>query len=533
MKTKHWMRTTQSLGAILLAATLSTAHAAPDRNAMQTNIVFIFSDDHSIQTIGAYGARLSEFCRQQNVTPNLDRLAASGGLFLNSFCGNSLCSPSRAAVLTGLHSHANGVMLLDKPITPGVWTFPGNLRDAGYQTAMIGKFHLASTRPTTDYWRILPGQGNYWHPDFIGPQGREKHEGYTTDILTDMGLEWLKQRDKTKPFMLMLQHKAPHRPWVPPPRYYRWLADVKIPEPETLFDDYSGRASPAHNQKMEIARDMTLHEDLKMPVDGKSPGENNRMTESERVAWQAAFGPRNEAFAKASLQGRELTRWKYQEYMKDYLRCIKAVDDSVGRVLEYLKTESLEENTVVIYSSDQGFYNGEHGWFDKRWIYEESIHMPFIIRWPGVVKPDTRFTPMIQNIDYAATFLDIAGGKIPEGLHGRSFAPILRGQTPADWRQSIYYHYYDGGHSVAKHYGVRTDRFTLAHFYETGEWELYDREKDPQELKSVYADPAYAKTVAELKTELDRLRKQYKDSDDIKPAGKPNQPASAPEKKAP
>lgn len=514
--------------AIALFAANSASASSGTSSTARPNIVFIFSDDHSIQTIGAYGARLSEFCKRQKVTPNLDKLAAAGGLFVNSFCGNSLCSPSRAAVLTGLHSHANGVMLLDRPITPGVWTFPGNLRDAGYQTAVIGKWHLASTRPTTDYWRILPGQGSYWQPDFIGPDGREKRAGYTTDIITDMSLDWLKQRDKSKPFMLMVQHKAPHRPWVPPPRYYRWLADVKIPEPETLFDDYAGRASPAHNQKMEIANHMTLHEDLKLPVEGKSSGEQKRMTDAEHAEWQAAFDPRNEAFAKASLQGKDLTRWKYQEYMKDYLRCIKAVDDSAGRLLEYLKAEGLDENTVVIYSSDQGFYNGEHGWFDKRWIYEESIHMPFIVRWPGVVKPDTRFTPMIQNIDYAATFLDIAGAKIPEGLHGCSFAPILRGRTPRDWRQSVYYHYYDGGHSVARHYGVRTDRYTLAHFYQTDEWELYDLQKDPQQLRSVYADPGYTQTVAKLKTELTRLRTQFKDDLDSQPEEKKQGKKNAP-----
>lgn len=521
------------ISGLLLAGLISGVGANPVVAATRPNIVFIFSDDHSLQTIGAYGWRLSEFCKQQNVTPNMDRLAAAGGIFLNSFCGNSLCSPSRAAIQTGLHSHSNGVMLLDRPITPGLWTFPIALREAGYQTALIGKWHLASSRPTTDYWRILPGQGAYWHPDFVGPDGREQRQGYTTDILSGMGLDWLKQRDKTKPFMLMLQHKAPHRPWIPPARYYRWLADVKIPEPPTLFDDYAGRASPAHTQKMEIANHMTLHEDLKLPVEGKTSGENSRMTAAERAEWQAVFGPRNEAFAKAKLEGRELTRWKYQEYMKDYLRCIKAVDDSVGQVLDYLKSEGLEENTIVIYSSDQGFYNGEHGWFDKRWIYDESIHMPFLIRWPGVVKPGTRFTQMIQNIDYAATFVDIAGGKIPGGLHGRSFLPILRGETPADWRKSIYYHYYDGGHSVAKHYGVRTDRYTLANFYESNEWELFDREKDPQELKSVYADPAYAKTVAELKTELTRLRALYQDSDDIKPAARgPNQNPNGKKKKS-
>ena len=478
------------------------------------NIVFVFSDDHSLQTIGAYGGRLSEFCRQHQVTPNIDKLAAQGGLFVNSFCGNSLCSPSRASILTGLHSHANGVMTLSKPIREGVWTFPGTLREAGYQTAVIGKWHLGKTPANTDYWRLLDGQGTYWHPKFAGPDGIEQRSGYATDLITDMSLDWLRQRDKKKPFMIMVQHKAPHRNWMPPPRYYSWLAKVKIPEPSTLFDDYAGRTSGAHNQKMEISSIMTLPGDLKVMEPGKWLEEFPRMSESERVEWTTAFGTRNEAFFKANLTGPELTRWKYQEYMKDYLRCIKAVDDSLGRLVDYLKEEGLDQNTVVIYASDQGFFNGEHGWFDKRWIYEESIHMPLIVRWPGVVKPRTHFTPLVQNIDYASTFVELAGGKSPEGLHGRSLVPILRGQTPANWRTSLYYHYYDSGHGVPKHYGVRTDRYTLAHFYQTDEWELYDLKKDPQQMRSVYGEPAYAKTVTGLKSELARLRAEFNDTSD-------------------
>ena len=335
-----------------------------------------------------------------------------------------------------------------------------------------------------------------------------------------MSLDWLRQRDKTKPFLLMVQHKAPHRNWMPPPRYYKWLADVKVPETETLFDDYAGRTSSAHVQEMEIAREMNLPSDLKVFEPGKRPGEMKRMTDAELAEWQAVFGPRNEAFTNAHLSGRELTRWKYQEYMKDYLRCIKAVDDSLGRVVEYLKAEGLEKNTVVIYASDQGFYNGEHGWFDKRWIYEESLHMPLIVQWPGVVKPGSRFTPLVQNIDYAPTFVEMAGAKAPEGLHGRSLVPIMRGETPADWRTSLYYHYYDPGHGVAPHYGLHTDRYTLAHFYRTNEWELFDLKKDPQQMRSVYDDAAYAKTVTELKAELTRLRTEFKDDTGAVPAPK-------------
>jgi len=466
--------------------------------AAKPNIVFIFSDDHSIQTIGAYGGRLAEFCRKNSVTPNMDRLAEQGALFPNSFCGNSLCSPSRASVLTGLHSHANGVMLLDNPIREGLWTYPKALREVGYQSAVFGKWHLATTRPETDYWRIFPGQGEYQNPKLLGPDGEESHEGYASDIITDMALGWLKKRDPAKPFLLMVHHKAPHRNWIPPERYYRWLDDVTVPEPDTLFDDYSGRASPSKKQKLTIGADMDLNYDLKV-------------TSGKDVPPDSPYGPRNADFRQQKPEGRDLTRWKYQQYMKDYLRCVKSVDDSVGRIAEYLKARDLDANTVVIYASDQGFYNGEHGWFDKRWIYEESIHMPLIVRWPGVAKAGSRPSLMVQNIDYGPTFAEIGGGKAPEDLHGRSIVPILRGRTPSDWRKSVYYHYYDPSYGVAKHYGVRTERYTLAYFYEADEWELFDLEKDARQMLNVYAEPAYAKTVAETKAELERLRALYKD----------------------
>ena len=491
----------------VLCAAVPGIRAADTPAAARPNIIFIFSDDHAIQTIGAYNARLSAFCREQGVTPNIDKLAAQGGLFVNSFCGNSLCSPSRASILTGLHSHANGVRLLAKPITDGLWTYPRALRDAGYQTALFGKWHLGQTIPEFDEWRTLPGQGDYTDPVFISAKGREKIAGYATDVITDLSLEWLKKRDRSKPFHLAVQHKAPHRNFLPPPRYSTWLDDVTVPEPATLFDDYSNRASPARAQEMSIAADLTLASDLKT---------------GEKQSNNPAFAARNADFAKRQPQGADLTRWKYQQYVKDYLRCVRAVDDSVGRIVETLKQKGLEDNTIVIYSSDQGFFMGEHGWFDKRWIYEESLHMPFIIRWPGVVKAGTRFTSFIQNIDYGPTFVEMAGGKTPDGLHGKSFVPILRGEKPADWRKSIYYHYYDPGHGVAKHYGLRSDRYTLAHFYDTKEWELFDNEKDPQQLRSVYAESAYARTVENLKAELNQLRALYKDTDE----GETNSPAA-------
>jgi arylsulfatase A-like enzyme len=484
---------------------------ARDVALSRPNIVFVFSDDHSLQTIGAYRGRLAQFCREHQITPNMDRLAAQGGLLVNSFCGNSLCSPSRASILTGLHSHSNGVMTLGKPINPGLWTFPASLRDAGYQTAVIGKWHLGKTPAGTDHWELLDGQGTYWHPEFTGPQGKKIASGYATDVITDKSLDWLKRRDRQKPFMLMVHHKAPHRIWMPPPRYYSWLQDVHVPEPATLFDDYQGRASPARTQKMEISRIMTMQGDLKVIGPGYKGEEFNRMSPQERADWDRVFGPRNQSFHQAKLTGNDLTRWKYQEYMKDYLRCIKAVDDGLGRLLDYLKSEGLDGNTVVIYASDQGFFNGEHGWFDKRWIYEESIHMPFIIRWPGVVKPGTRIKPFIQNIDYAPTFVEMAGGKVPEGLHGRSFLSILQGKTPRDWRNSVYYHYYDSGHGVPKHYGLRSGRYTLANYYEVGEWELFDNRRDPAQMKSVAKDPHYASVMETLKLELWEMRQRYGD----------------------
>ena len=478
----------------------SFVHAA--ESARKPNIVFIFSDDHSIQTIGAYESRLSEFCKKHAITPNIDKLAAEGGVFVNSFCANSLCSPSRAAILTGLHGHANGVRTLTQGITPGVWSFPKALGEAGYQAAVFGKWHLAS-KPEYETWSVLQGQGPYENPKLQSANGAEAFEGYTTDVITDVSLAWLEKRDQSKPFFLAVQHKAPHRNWVPPVRFATWLDGIEIPEPETLFDNYENRGSGARNQKMEIDRHMAMASDLKV---------------GEQFAKDPRYAARNADFAKRKPEGRELVRWKYQEYLKDYLRCVRAVDESVGRIDEALKKAGLSENTIVIYSSDQGFYMGEHGWFDKRWIYEESLHMPFIIRWPGVVKPGTRFAEFIQNIDYAPAFMELTGGKTPDGLHGKSFVPVLKGATPADWRKSVYYHYYDTGHGVPVHYGLRAEQFTLAHFPDTKEWELFDLKKDPQQMRNVFTDPAYAADVTRLQAELTRLRAQYDATEETAPA---------------
>jgi len=494
-----------AIGFALVTLGSLLADAAP-----KPNIVFIFSDDHASQTIGAYNGRLSDFVRENKITPNIDRLAEQGAVFDRSFCGTALCSPSRATVLTGVHSHISGVVGLNQPIPKDLWTFPPALQAAGYQTALFGKWHLESEPVGFDLYRVLHRQGQYWDPIFSGPDGlKEKDTGYTTDIITDRALAWLEARDKSKPFILMVQHKAPHEPCEPPPRYYKLLADVDLPEPPTLFDDFSGRTSSAKKFNFTVNR-LNLKTTLKVLPAGQTP---RKVPASDRAAWLDAFGERNKAFQKADLKGADLIRWKYQEYFKDYLRTIKAVDDSVGRLTDYLGEKGLDNNTVIIYASDQGFFIGEHGWYNKHWIYEESISMPLILRWPAVVKPGTRIQQMVQNIDYAPTFMELAGLKAPDSVQGRSLVPLLRGETPADWRHEVYYHAPKA--AVPAHYGIRTERYTLVHFYEVNEWELFDLQKDPQQLNCVYDNPEYAKTCEGLKRELTQLRSRYQVPDEV------------------
>ncbi len=486
-----------------------------NQDETRPNIIFIFTDDHALQAISAYGSVI-------NQTPNIDRLAAEGMIFRNTFCTNSICAPSRAVIQTGKHSHLNGVIDNREVFDSAQVTFPKLLQQGGYQTAMIGKWHLKSEPVGFDFWKVLPGQGQYYNPDFRTPEGMERIEGYVTDIVTDVSLEWLKNgRDKSKPFMLMTQQKAPHRPWQPGPDHLTMYDDVTIPEPETLFDDYANRASGAPIQEMEIDRHMRLTWDLKVAPEPSDSVEmkvwNNRMkrfTPEQLAAWNAAYEPKNKVFREANLEGEELVRWKYQRYIKDYLRCIASVDDNIGRLMQFLDDNGLAENTIVIYSSDQGFYLGEHGWFDKRWMYEESLHMPFIVKWPGVTQAGSENTDMVQNIDFAETFLEIAGLEIPGEMQGRSIVPLLHGNTPEDWRKSIYYHYYEypGAHSVQRHNGVRTERYKLINYYELGEKEMFDLETDPQEMMSIYNDPEYAAIQTRLENELTRLKKYYQDN---------------------
>ena len=497
------MRATSFLLLILLISAASCSQA-PELDP-RPNILFIFTDDHGAQAISAYGSKINE-------TPNIDRLANEGLIFRNAFVTNSICAPSRAVILTGKYSHSNGQLTNVETFDGSQQTFPKLLQQAGYQTAMFGKWHLKSDPTGFDAWQVLIGQGPYYNPPIKSATGVTEHVGYTTDIITDIALDWLESgRDTQKPFMMMYQHKAPHRRWDPGPNYLTMYDDVEIPEPKTLFDDYAGRGKAATQQTMSIARDLT-DRDLKLV-----PPEE--LTAEQFEVWNAAYEPKNDAFRAADLQGDDLVRWKYQRYVKDYLRAVASVDDNIGRVLDHLEASGLAENTIVIYASDQGWYLGEHGWFDKRWMYEESLRIPLIVRWPGVTAPGSTNNAMVSNLDLAETFLDIAGVEIPSDMQGESFVPLLEGETPSDWRQSFYYQYYEypGPHDVARHYGVRTESHKLIYFYTLDEWELYDLEEDPDELTSVYEDPAYTSVRSELETELERLREHYAVPEDARP----------------
>ncbi len=516
----NWRFCVRSLLFLFALSTLSSPIWAADKSA-RPNIVLIFSDDHAWQAISAYGES-----RKLLQTPNIDRLAREGVRFDRCLVPNSICGPSRATLLTGKYNHLNGFYNnTNSKFDGSQMTFPKLLGKAGYQTAIFGKWHLISQPTGFDHWHILPGQGVYYNPPMIRDGQRVKHEGYTTDILTDLSVDWLKQRDKNKPFLLMLHHKAPHREWEPALRHLGHDKDRKYPEPDTLFDDYAGRGKAEREQDMTIAKTMTPR-DLKLtPL--------SQLTAEQRKAWDSYYNPRNEAFRKANPKGKDLVRWKYNRYLHDYLGCIKAVDESVGRVLKYLDDEKLADNTLVVYSSDQGFYVGEHGWFDKRWIFEESLRTPLLMRWPSTAKAGAVNKDIVSNLDIAETFLDAAGITPPAEMQGRSLVPLLKGQTPADWRKSFYYHYYEhpAVHSVHRHYGVVTSRYKLVYFYEPDAdyWELFDLQKDPKEMRSVYGQPEYAEVQKELHAELKRLRKDLKVPDpdpkeaDIKPR-RPKQP---------
>lgn len=509
--------------ALILALTAIVNSAAAER----PNILFIFTDDHAPHAIGAYDGWL----KSVNPTPNIDKLAAEGMLFENSFCTNSICGPSRAVIQTGKHSHKNGFMNNGNTFDWDQQTFPKLLQKAGYETAIYGKSHLKGNPKGYDKWAVLPGQGLYYNPDMITPEGKTRIEGYCTDVVTDMAVDYLENgRDGDKPFMLMVQHKAPHRCWMPALRHLNLYDDIEIPEPPTLFDDYADNAPPARHQELEIDRHMDPHYDLFLDLvpdeepeaiqkrQDKSAWNNlKRFSPEQLKVWRAAWEPKDKAFHDANLSGKDLVRWKFQRYAKNYLRSVKGVDESVGRLVDTLKELGLSDNTVVIYSSDQGFYIGDHGWYDKRWMYEESLKMPFIAKWPGVAKAGSRVQHLIQNLDYAPTFLEMAGAPIPEDIQGASLVPLLKGESPDDWRKSIYYHYYEypSVHMVPRHFGIRTDRFKLMSFYQFGEWEFYDLENDPDENANQYNNPEYADIIKEVKTQLETLRVKYDDDSDV------------------
>ena len=497
-------------------------------NAKQPNILFIFSDDHAPHAIGAYEGWL----KSVNPTPNIDKLAAQGKLFEKSFCSNSICGPSRAVIQTGKHSHKNGFMNNGNSFDWKQQTFPKLLQQAGYQTAIYGKSHLKGHPLGYDSWAVLPGQGLYYNPDLITKDGTIKVPGHCTDVVTDLGVKFLKEgRDPDKPFMLMVQHKAPHRNWMPALRHLDLYDDIDLPVPDTLFDTYEDNAPPARYQELEIDRHMHLNFDLFLDLTADFDGNKlegrfdrsawrnmQRMTPEQMKAWRAFYGPKDEAFHKANLSGKDLVRWKYQRYAKNYLRCVKGVDESVGTLMSTLDELGIADDTVVIYSSDQGFYIGDHGWYDKRWMYEESMKMPFVIKWPGTIAPGSRDAKhMIQNIDYAPTFLEMAGAAIPKDIQGVSLMPLLKGESPTDWRKSLYYHYYEypSVHMVPRQNGIRTDRYKLIHFYQFDEWELYDLEKDPDELMNLYENPEQAPQLATLKKQLKDLQAFYEDDSDM------------------
>lgn len=511
----------------LSAADLGFAQASRS-STQKPNIIFIMSDDHAYQAISAYDDRLIE-------TPNIDRIADMGILFTQASVTNSICAPSRATILTGKHSHLNGKVDNHFAFDTTNVTFPQLLQDAGYQTAMFGKLHFGNSPKGFDEFKILPGQGSYYNPEFITKkEGNIKVEGYVTDIVTDMTLDWLDQdREKDKPFMLMYLHKSPHRPWLMAERHMEEYTQKSFPEPETLFDDYAERPAAAEAE-MNILEHMSWAGDNKLfpetmdelglapigPDKGRFNGEMARFTPSQRENFLKYYSKINEDFKKRypSMSQEDLMKWKYQRYMQDYLGTIKAVDENVGRLLDYLEANNLMENTIIVYTSDQGFYLGEHGWYDKRFVYDESFKTPLLMAWPGRTKGGSTSNVLVQNLDFAQTFLDAAGVKAPKDMQGESMVPLLTGKETKWKRDEVYYHYYEypAEHMVQRHYAIITEEYKLVHFYfPEDRWELIDRKKDPLELHNYYDDPAYVQIRKELHRELDKVRKKYKDSDEI------------------
>lgn len=516
---KHLTKTFTLL--TLGAAAASCTSPATKQEQHHPNIIYIMSDDHAYQAISAYGSKLIQ-------TPNIDRIGNEGMRFTNCFVTNSLCSPSRAVILSGMYSHLTGArdnsfsMRMDSDVV----TYPMLLQKAGYQTAIVGKWHLFNTPKGFNYYSILIDQGTYYNPDFITNGDTAREHGYVTDLTMDKAIDWLSGkmgRNKDKPFCLMIHNKAPHRNWIPDTTDLKEFAN-DLPLPATLYDDYSGRGKAAHEQMMEIDKNLHLLTDLKVNATQKNKmgkwgiGEFNRMDSTQRNPLIRFYRQQDALVDTASMTHKEFVAWKYQRYIKDYLRCIHAVDRNLGRLLTYLKDNNLSDNTLIVYTSDQGFYLGEHGWFDKRFMYEESEHTPLMVRYPPMIKAGSVDSDMVMNLDFAPTFLDLAGIAKPGNMQGESLLPILKGSTPDTWRKEVYYHYYEypGWHAVKRHYGIRTERYKLMHFYyDIDQWELYDLKTDPQEMYSVYGDPAYKTVQDSMMVQLRLLQKKYLDSDSL------------------
>ena len=493
------------------------------KELVRPNIIFIMADDHAEKAISCYNKTLIQ-------TPNIDRIANEGIRFNNGFVTNSICAPSRAVLLTGKYSHLNGLRDNRDQFDGAQITFPKLLQQAGYYTAMIGKWHL-KTKPTGfDYWDVLVGQGDYYNPIMVRMGDTLNHTGYTTDLITDFAINSLENRDSSKPFCLLYHHKAPHRNWMPNAEHFD-LFNEDLPLPKTFYDDYQTRSAAAKEQDMRID-DMYLSLDMKLlPEDydiETGTGGNktfdpekawmrnySNLTTEQKMAWDAHYNPIRQDFREQNLSGKELSEWKYQRYMKDYLRCVKSVDDNIGRLLDYLDENGLAENTLVVYTSDQGFYLGEHGWYDKRFMYEESLSMPLVMRLPNRIASRQVSEEMVLNLDFAPTILEYAGVEIPDEMQGRSLKPVLEQKIPKDWRRTMYYHYYEyphGWHDVKQHYGVRSKRFKLIHFYnDIDAWELYDLKNDPNEIHNLIDSPSHQTAIDDLKQELVRLRTLYKD----------------------
>jgi len=515
---------------LLISTFFSCSEKKEEATKKRPNIIFIMSDDHAYQAISAYDTRLIH-------TPNIDRIANEGIKFTNACVSNSICAPSRATILTGKHTHINGKIDNQMPFDTTQVTFPQLFQQAGYQTAMFGKLHFGNNPKGIDEFMILPGQGNYINPDFITNRGDTTITGYVTDIITDLSIKWLdEKRDKEKPFLMMYLHKAPHRPWWPSPEKFKEFVQKKFPEPSSLFDDYKNRGTAAKTAEMNLLNDMMYNHDSKVrpeitasmkdldPVvreyDNGFYGPYGRANEAQKALYDPIIDSISTYFKEnwGTMTLQEKMRWKYQRYMQDYLATVSSVDDNIGKMLNYLDDSGLTDNTIVVYTSDQGFYLGEHGWFDKRFIYDESFKTPLLIRWPNKITAGISNEEMVQNLDFAQTFLEAAQIAAPNDMQGESLMPLLTSNENEWDRDAVYYHYYEypAVHQVKRHYGIVTIDYKLAHFYyDVDEWELYDRKKDPQEMNNVYNDPAYSEIVKELKVKLADLRVQYKDSKEL------------------